>query len=191
MNNHVDRLNKTQIISLLQQKHASFLAYINGLSEEQFLYSHSQKWTAGQQLQHIHLSVRPVALGLSLPKVLLRLLFGKARRSSRTFEALKTTYLGELENGAQSSRPFIPKSVALKQRQAIANALTGKVNSLCSKIESFSEDDLDSLILPHPVLGKLTMREMLYFTIYHVEHHEALVRKYVGHLAHERGPLTV
>jgi hypothetical protein len=34
---------------------------------------------------------------------------------------------------------------------------------------------LDLLILPHPLLGKLTLREMLYFTLYHVEHHEKQV----------------
>jgi hypothetical protein len=25
--------------------------------------------------------------------------------------------------------------------------------------------------LPHPLLGKLTLREMLYFTAYHADHH--------------------
>ncbi len=40
------------------------------------------------------------------------------------------------------------------------------------RVDSFSEAQLDALILPHPLLGKLTLREMLYFTIYHVQHHE-------------------
>jgi hypothetical protein len=30
--------------------------------------------------------------------------------------------------------------------------------------------------LPHPLLGKLTLREMIYFTIYHVQHHHKLVQ---------------
>ena len=51
--------------------------------------------------------------------------------------------------------------------------------SLNKKIELFSEQDLDSHILPHPLLGKLTFREMLYFTIYHVQHHQDLMLKYL------------
>jgi len=29
-------------------------------------------------------------------------------------------------------------------------------------------------------MGKLTVREMLYFTIYHAEHHQKLMLKYLG-----------
>jgi uncharacterized damage-inducible protein DinB len=37
---------------------------------------------------------------------------------------------------------------------------------------------LDRLRLPHPALGKLTVREMLFFTIYHNIHHvENVVRR--------------
>ena len=48
------------------------------------------------------------------------------------------------------------------------------------RIDSFSEKDLDNYILPHPLLGKLTIREMLFFTIYHVQHHEVLTLKNLG-----------
>lgn len=30
---------------------------------------------------------------------------------------------------------------------------------------------------PHPLLGKLTLREMMFFTIYHVQHHEVFDEK--------------
>ena len=36
--------------------------------------------------------------------------------------------------------------------------------------------DLDVYILPHPLLGKVTLREMLYFTIHHNEHHLELLQ---------------
>jgi hypothetical protein len=32
---------------------------------------------------------------------------------------------------------------------------------------NWGESELDSYILPHPILGKLTIREMLFFTLYH------------------------
>ncbi len=51
------------------------------------------------------------------------------------------------------------------------------MQTLCSKLEKFDEIERDTYILPHPLLGKLTIREMLYFTIYHVAHHKELVMK--------------
>jgi hypothetical protein len=44
-------------------------------------------------------------------------------------------------------------------------------------LKKFSEDDLDSIRLPHPLLGKLTVREMLYFAVYHVGHHHRQAMK--------------
>jgi hypothetical protein len=37
--------------------------------------------------------------------------------------------------------------------------------------ESWNEEDLDTIRLPHPLLGKITAREMIYFTLYHAKHH--------------------
>ena len=30
---------------------------------------------------------------------------------------------------------------------------------------------LDHYLLPHPLLGKITLREMLFFSAYHIQHH--------------------
>ena len=55
--------------------------------------------------------------------------------------------------------------------------LKKKVGQLTAQVARFSEEELDQLILPHPLLGKLTLREMLYFTIYHVKHHEKTIQR--------------
>jgi hypothetical protein len=36
--------------------------------------------------------------------------------------------------------------------------------------------------LPHPLLGKLTVREMLFFTLYHQRHHVAVVERRIAEL---------
>ena len=46
-----------------------------------------------------------------------------------------------------------------------------KIERLVLNINNYSEQQLDTFILPHPLLGKVTLREMMYFTIYHAEHH--------------------
>ena len=58
--------------------------------------------------------------------------------------------------------------------------LSALINKLNKKIDSFDEKDLDRYILPHPLLGKLTIREMLFFTVYHVQHHQSLTLKTVN-----------
>ena len=170
-------MERQEIITLLTEKHSSFIDYINGLTNEDFLFSPQQKWTAGQQLDHIYLSIKPLTLILSFPRLFIRLAFGKANRPGRTYEDLVKRYLNKLENGGRATRRFVPKTIVLNQKETISKALTKNTKVLCSKIEQFTEKDLDTLILPHPLLGKLTIREMLYFTVYHVGHHHEITKR--------------
>lgn len=170
-------MNKAEIQQALLENHTRFIEGIVNLSDADFLLSRNGKWTAGQQLEHIVKSVRPVRLALSLPNFLLKIIFGKANRDSKSFEALVEKYMQKLAAGGQASAPFIPRSVGIEDRKNLSNKLSALVNSLSQHVSSFSEEQLDALILPHPLLGKLTLREMLYFTIYHVEHHEKQIVK--------------
>ena len=170
-------MERHEIIKLIKEDHSSFISYINGLTNEEFLFVNQQKWTAGQQLHHIYLAVKPLVLVVSLPKFFIRFLFGKANRPGRTYEDLVKKYLAKLENGGRATGRFIPKTIAVNQKETISKALNNATNVLCSKIETFTEQELDILILPHPLLGKLTIREMLYFTIYHVRHHHEITKR--------------
>lgn len=170
-------MERQEIITLLTKNHSSFIDYINGLTNEDFLYSSRQKWTAGQQLHHIYLSIKPVTLILSFPRFFIRLVFGKADRPSRIYEDLVKRYLNKLENGGRATRRFIPKTIGLSQKETISKELVKNTKVLCLKIKQFTEKDLDTLVLPHPLLGKLTIREMLYFTVYHVGHHHEITKR--------------
>ena len=170
-------MNKDEIQQQLRENHSRFINSISALSDTDFLFSNQGKWTAGQQLEHIVKSVRPVNLGFGLPSFLLKIIFGKANRPSKSFEALVEKYHGKLAAGGKSSAPFIPKSVSVSDKNKLTKRLHALVNSLAVRTGSLSEQQLDLLILPHPLLGKLTFREMLYFTIYHVQHHEAQVTR--------------
>ncbi|RZL03090.1 MAG: DinB family protein [Pedobacter sp.] len=47
---------------------------------------------------------------------------------------------------------------------------------LMDAVKNWSTDELDEYCIPHPVLGKLTVREMIYFTSIHTEHHRQLLQ---------------
>ncbi len=165
-------MTKSEIQQHLRENHFRFIKQIHHLSDSDFLHSHNGKWTAGQQLAHIIKSVRPVNLAFMLPGFILKVAFGKADRPSKGYDGLVEKYYTKLAAGGKASAPFIPKEVATSDRKGLSKKLEALINSLISRVDSFSEKQLDTLILPHPLLGKLTLREMLYFTIHHVEHHE-------------------
>ena len=95
----------------------------------------------------------------------------KANRPSRTYDELVMKYKTKLTAGGKASRPFIPSVVGFEKKAGLIKKYAAQKQKLIAKIEKQSEADLDKYILPHPLLGKVTLREMLYFTIHHNEHH--------------------
>jgi hypothetical protein len=170
-------MTKSEIISLLTEKHGQFLTAFPPLSEKEFTTSINGKWSPAQQLDHIIRSVDPVVLAFSLPQFIPRILFGKANRPSCTYEVLIEKYHAKLAAGGKASGRFIPKAVPFQIREEAIARLNGLIQQLISVVENKKEEQLDTYILPHPLLGKLTFREMLYFTAYHAEHHEKATRK--------------
>lgn len=161
----------------LTEKHHIFSDFVGSLSSNEFLYRKADKWTAGEQLEHILLSVRPLRQALSLPKFILKLIWGQANRAGRDYDGLVSKYRSKLESGGRATGMFIPKAVPFEKRERIRKELTHELNRLCAGLDGFAESELDKYVLPHPLLGKLTLREMIYFTIYHVQHHDMLTRK--------------
>lgn len=53
-------MQKQAVKDKLIENHQSFIEYIHSLSNEEFEQSKNEKWTPGQQMEHILLSVKPV-----------------------------------------------------------------------------------------------------------------------------------
>ncbi|MBK7650049.1 MAG: DinB family protein [Flammeovirgaceae bacterium] len=170
-------MTQQELIDKLKENHTVFTDYINSLTAEEFMLSRNEKWTAGQQLDHIRLSVKPVNQALAMPKLGLKAMFGKANRPSKSYDELVTKYKLKLQEGGVATSRFIPTEVTIEQREKLIKSVNDVVGKLCKQLLDYSEKNLDELILPHPLLGKLTLREMMYFTIYHVVHHYAATEK--------------
>ena len=173
-------MTKEVIIQKLSSNHHEFIELIFSLSESDFNLSVNNKWTSGQHFEHIYLSVSPLTKALKLPVLLLKLIFGKANRPSKDYDVLVKKYHDKLEKGGAASGRFIPKQIEFEEREKLKQKLLRIVEQLCRSVDGYTESKLDQYILPHPLLGKLTIREMLYFTMYHVEHHKKLVLQTVG-----------
>ncbi len=168
--------DKPQIISSLNEKVDAFNNYILSLNKEQFESTPNGKWSAGQNLDHLIRSIKPLQLAYGLPKFALLILFGKTNRPSRTYDELVTKYETKLAAGGKASGPFIPPIISFEKKDELIRKYAAHKQKLITKIEKQSERDLDKYILPHPLLGKVTLREMLYFTIHHNQHHLELLK---------------
>ena len=163
--------NKQEIIAALDEKINDFTNYITELNKEKFEASPNGKWSAGQNLDHLIRAIQPLQMAYSLPKFVLRILFGKTNRTSRSYEEVVAKYKSKLSAGGRASGPFIPPVITFERKDDLIKKYNRYKKKLSAKIEKQNEVDLDKYILPHPLLGKVTLREMLFFTIHHNEHH--------------------
>jgi hypothetical protein len=170
-------MSKQYLKSMLLNNYAAFAEYVDNQSKVEFENMPNGKWSIGQNLDHLYRAIRPVNLALRLPKFLPKLLFGKPNRSSRTYEELVARYQSKLKEGAVASGVFIPPIISVEKKARLMGKLNKERDNMIRLLDNWTEAELDSVLLPHPILGKLTVREMLFFTIYHAEHHLELLKK--------------
>jgi len=145
------------------------------VSDEAFFAPQGSAWSPAEHIRHLTKSARPLVMALGLPRWILRLRFGRPRAPSRSFEEMKRIYLGQLAAGATAGR-YTPRPEGLPadppaRRRQIMDAWARVTVELQNAIRRWPEAALDDCLLPHPVLGLLTVREMLSFTVYHTSHH--------------------
>ncbi len=166
-------MKKEELKDHLVSHHNKFTDLIGGLSDILANNAMPGKWTPLQQLSHIEKSVAPVKFAFAMPKFVLSTMFGKATQGSISYEELKSNYKAKLDAGGKSTTRFLPDTTC--DRHKLLAVLNNHVQVLCQRMERFTENELDIYRLPHPLLGKITLREMLYFTIHHVQHHHAQI----------------
>lgn len=141
---------------------------------ETFVTKVDRTWSPAENVVHLLKSTRPVVRALKLPRWLLGLLFRKATAPSRHWLPLREAYLQKLATGTEAGS-YGPTTRRYEDPARAQQQLVGKLNDalsqLRSALERWNDADLDRYQLPHPALGKLTVREMVMFTLFHYEHH--------------------
>jgi uncharacterized damage-inducible protein DinB len=170
---HMTTISKiTELIIALQNANQRVTRWFTEIPAENFFTRQGEIWSASDNLDHLIRSHKPISKALKLPKFTLQAMFGKPERRSKTYEEICDVYKAEIAKGAQASGHFLPE-----QQSPVENAEEKKVEllehwskasaELVETAGKWNENDLDGYLLPHPLIGKLTIREMLFFTIYH------------------------
>ena len=171
-------MTKEEIITELKKVTTKFVDECAAIDDAIYFQQRGEKWSIAQDVHHIITSADATRLAYALPKFMIRWYTGKTNRPSRTYDELVNKYKAKLEKGGRASGRFIPKKISPKLPKEKQLKVFEKVmNLLISKIEKKWDDNLlDNYLAPHPLLGKITLRELGYFTIYHTLHHLAIIQ---------------
>jgi hypothetical protein len=176
-------MHKDEIITAFSNAAGALHRFIETQPDEVFEKRYDGKWSAGQHLDHMVRSVKPLNLAYRLPGWGLRLAFGKMNREGRSYEALVERYKSKLSTGGLATGAFVPRQVKLSEKKRLLEQFNMQNNNLCNALNRYQDQRMDEYLLPHPLLGKLSLREMMYFTIYHNEHHLQILNDRRDHAA--------
>lgn len=163
---------REEILETLTNTNRRVTDWFSASRIDDFFKRHTGSWSPSDNLDHLIKSVKQVTKAMKLPRPALQGMFGKPEKASRSYEEICEAYRAELAKGAQASGRYLPdqedpqdKADDLKRHLIETWVKAG--NELVSAAEGWNDTDLDQHQLPHPILGNLTVREMLFFTIYH------------------------
>ena len=166
-------MDKEAISNLIEEKHSELISWLESQPEDSWTQGPEGKWTTGQQALHLLQSIKPLNDALSMPKFLLRFKFGKANRAIRDYDAIVKRYQERLDDskGKTYKGSQNMKVPTLEDKHYIINRLQTESKKLQYKTKKISDKNLDTVVLPHPLMGKMPVREIIMWTAYHVEHH--------------------
>lgn len=169
--------DKTQILEELRSSFAELLQICSQLNDDVFNTTRNNKWTPAENIQHLITATRITSVAFSLPKIFPVVLYGRPKRASHGFSKVVDKYLKQLNDGAKATGIYVPRKVNYS-RTLLTEKLRAESEKLVNAIEQkWPDEDLDKYQIAHPILGRLTHRELCYFTIYHNGHHANTVRQ--------------
>ena len=172
-------MDKDEIADLLETKHQELFAWLEKQPQENWELGPKEKWSTGQHIQHLVDSLQLLNNALSYPKFLLKYKFGTCNREPRDYNAVAEKYQQKLLENQERARVFNQKlkKPALGERVRLLTKFQIQQKKLQYKTKRINEKKLDTLLIPHPLMGEMTLREIIMWTAYHTEHYTKTLQK--------------
>jgi hypothetical protein len=172
-------LDRFQIIQNTETVFKETTSYVKNVEDINFFKRIDDKWSIAENIHHLTTATKMTSLAFRVPKFVLRLLFGKPNRPSRSYEELVTKYKAKLEAGGAASGRYVPSAKEINcPKEELIEKWDSAAQRYLSRLKYYWEEEkLDTYIVTHPMLGKITVRELAYFTIYHTQHHLKAIRQ--------------
>jgi uncharacterized damage-inducible protein DinB len=178
-----DQFSLEKIIRQSEQAFKDFSETCEQIPPAFFFKQPEGKWSIAQHVQHLVISTKTSTAAFALPKFIVRLVGGRTNRASLDYDALVKAYLGKLAQGGKASGRYIPQKINANtpKEKIIYNWKQASATYLRALKANLKKDQLDLYQVPHPLLGKITLRELGYFTIYHTIHHQQAIKNFNYH----------
>jgi len=145
--------------------------YLDAKNNDALKKQVNNKWSISQNIDHLSISNAITLTGLVMPNMILKAMYKPANRQKWNFDEVVWQYQMRLNNGAKAPVLFTPKNPLFFPKSIIKSAWNLSSNRLLKAVDKLKENDLDTHFVSHPLLGSLSLRELLFFTIYHHQHH--------------------
>ncbi|MEQ6122793.1 DinB family protein [Pseudotenacibaculum sp. MALMAid0570] len=171
-------MNKENIVSIIEQKHQELFDWLANSSEENWEKGPDERWTTGQQILHLVNTGKMLNKALKYPKFILKYKFGTSNRPSRSYEDVAKRYQERLTENKERAKEFNKglRKPLTKEKQELTDSLQVLSKKLQYKTSKFKDKHLDTLLLPHPLMGRMTLREIIMWSAYHTEHHLQILK---------------
>lgn len=167
-------VTKDDILAALLSNAETIAAYFAGIPDQRLFDGDPDHWSPAHHLMHLARSSAMV---------------GRALRAGglRVHPTSRSRPYSEVLGAAASSVAATPRATLLEMGRVVVIEPGTSRSDVIADFErasadlraaaaDWSEDALDRHALRHPLIGEMTVREMLFFTVFHERHHLKLVR---------------
>lgn len=171
-----DPQTKPEIIDQLRQIQHGVSDTVQTIPADQFDQGSAESWSSASYLKHLLLAVKPFGKAINFPCDQVKTMFGEPDHASRSYADLVAFYQQRLNQGirAEDYPNIVPDTYRMPEalpddevQAYLVQTWNEAHDKLIAGLGQWSEADLDTHQLPHAALGLLTVREILFFTLFH------------------------
>lgn len=170
--------NKEALIDALENTWQAMTDWVNQQPESDFNRQLVVgKWTIAQTIYHLIKITRQINAGMKAPKLVLRGMFGKSNGPEKTYEEIAVHFDNLMESGSVSPLQYVSEKDRTFEKIALMKRFQGELDDFKKALNKWDEKSLSKYVLPHPELDKNSVREILFYVIWHNQHHLTILQR--------------
>ncbi len=173
-------MTKEEIVIILENKHQELFDWLDLQTDESWIQGPEGKWTVGQHILHLVDASKLLNKALGYPKFILKYKFGKSNRDTRSYDDVSKRYQEKLSMNQEKAKTFNQdlKTPSTSERKQLIAQLQVENKKLQARTHKWKDRHLDTLLIPHPLMGKMTVREIIMWSAYHTNHHTDILKEF-------------